>query len=168
MTRSISMASGMQIAQQATADITTWLNKLPQTQKITNVENELVYQKIDVDLVWTTKKSCYKVEIKGDQWHKTGNFFFETKSNRERATPGCFLYTEADLLFYYFVIPKILYILIMPETRHWFLANIQRFKERSTTTPVGNGFYTTVGKLVPIEIVLQELEVKRYNLDIPK
>ncbi|WP_375515699.1 hypothetical protein [uncultured Nostoc sp.] len=38
----------------------------------------------------------------------------------------------------------------MPKTREWFLITMRRFKERSTTTPVGNSFYTTVGRLVPI------------------
>ena len=45
----------------------------------------------------------------------------------------------------------------MPHTREWFLANIQRFQERETTTPIGIHYYTTVGRLVPISIVLQEV-----------
>jgi hypothetical protein len=157
MTRSISMANGMQVAQQAATDIEAWLHSLPQTRYVQNVENVPDYQKIDVDLLWTTDKKQYKVEIKGDRWHTTGNFFFETHSNKEKNTPGCFIYTQADLLFYYFVIPQQLYIIPMPTTRDWFLANIQRFKERATTTPVGSSYYTTVGRLVPIAIVLDEI-----------
>jgi len=165
MTRRISMDSGMQVAKQATADIESWLRSLPQTQKIENVENNLIYQEIDVDLLWTTDKARYQVEIKGDRWHQTGNFFFETQSNKEKGTIGCFLYTKADLLFYYFILPRHLYILPMPETRHWFQLNIQRFREREVKTPVGQDFYTTVGRLVPIETVLREVpEVRSRKL----
>ncbi len=158
MTRRISMTSGMQVAQRAAADIDAWLRSLPQTLNVQNVENDPHFQQMDVDLLWTTDKRSYQVEIKGDRWHQTGNFFFETHSNWEKGTPGCFLYTEADLLFYYFVVPRHLYILPMPATREWFLANQQRFKERATTTPIGNyDYYTTVGRLVPITIVLQQV-----------
>jgi hypothetical protein len=157
MTRRISMTKGMQVARQATADIDAWLRSLPQTLRIQNVEDNPAYQQIDVDLLWSTDKRCYQVEIKGDRWHQTCNFFFETHSNKEKGTPGCFLYTQADLLFYYFVVPRHLYILPMPATRDWFLANIQRFNERATTTPVGYDYYTTVGRLVPIAIVSEEV-----------
>ncbi len=154
---SYSMADGMQVAAQATADITTWLRGRPETISVQNVEHEPEFQIRDIDLIWTTQKCEILVEIKGDRWHKTGNFFFETHSNYEKGTPGCFMYTEANWLFYYFVTPRTLYMLPMPMTRNWFAANINRFRERSTTTPVGGGYYTTVGQLVSIQTVLQEV-----------
>lgn len=157
MVRRISMNAGMRVAQQASADIEAWLRRLPQTQSIENVENNPLYQAIDVDLLWTTQKARYQIEIKGDRWHSTGNFFFETHSNKEKGTQGCFLYTKADLVFYYFIKPRMLYILPMPETLEWFSLNIQRFKERETTTPIAQDSYTTVGRLVPIKTVLEEV-----------
>lgn len=53
--------------------------------------------------------------------------------------------------------PRRLYQLPMPATRDWFLENINRFRERSTTTNVGNSYYTTVGRLVPINVVIAEV-----------
>ena len=127
-----------------------------ETVAVQNVENDPKYQRMDVDLIWITHDARYQIEIKGDRWHRTGNFFFETVSNKERGTPGCFLYTEADYIFYYFITPRTLYILPMPKTREWFLANEDRFRIKETTTPVGNGQrYTTVGRLVPIGEVLR-------------
>lgn len=165
MTRQISMEDGNWVAQQAAKDIEAWLRGLKQTLRVQNVEGDPAYQRVDVDLLWTTRKRTYKVEIKGDRWHRTGNFFFETTSNAEKGTPGCFLYTEADLLFYYFLEPRILYILPMPATRQWFEANAHRFEERRTTTPAGNGHYTTVGQLAPIRTVLREVAgVKQVRL----
>ncbi len=154
-----SMQEGVSVAQQAARDIEDWLRSLPQTRSVENVEADPHYQAQDVDLIWTTSRGRYRVEIKGDRWHGTGNFFFETMSNQERGTLGCFLYTEADLLFYYFLEPRRLYILPMPATREWFQANLPRFRQSSTTTDLGLGrSYTTVGYLVPIQAVLDEVE----------
>ncbi|NEO93602.1 MAG: hypothetical protein F6K56_26710 [Moorea sp. SIO3G5] len=154
---SYSMNDGMKVAKQATADITSWLLSQSKTISVQNVEQMSDFQRRDIDLIWTTQTGKVLVEIKGDRWHKTGNFFFETDSNREKGTPGCFMYTEADWLFYYFVIPRTLYLLPMPATREWFLPRIDEFPERSTTTPVGGSYYTTIGRLVPIKTVMQQL-----------
>jgi hypothetical protein len=153
--RRISMQDGVSVARQAAADIEAWLWGLEQTLGVENVEDDPTYREQDVDLIWTTRKGRYRVEIKGDRWDRTGNFFFETHSNREKGTPGCLLYTRADLLFYYFVHPRVLYILPMPELRAWFLPRQAEFPTRSTTTPVGGRHYTTVGRLVPIHAVME-------------
>jgi hypothetical protein len=151
------MADAVKVAQRAAKDIESWLRGLEITVWVKNVENVPAYQRRDVDIIWKTKKDTYKIEIKGDLWHKSGNFFFETHSNKEKGTPGCFIYTEADLVFYYFLSPRTLYILPMPETRRWFLANLNGFKTRHTTTPIPGGYYTTVGRLVPIKDLIREV-----------
>lgn len=150
-----SMNDGLAVAHRATSDITAWLLRQSATVAVKNVENDPRFQRLDIDLLWQTRGATYSVEIKGDRLHQTGNFFFETVSNRERGTPGCFLYTEANYLFYYFVRTHTLYILPMPQTRDWFRANLQGFRERATRTPVGQTYYTTVGRLVPIGAVLR-------------
>src|SRR5690554_2633626 len=111
------------------------------TIEVYNVENNDYYRNIDVDILWASTRGTFKIEIKGDRWDNTGNFFFETYSNKEKGTP---VYTEANYLFYYFVKPKGLFILPLPDITKWFLRNINRFEERATTTPCGNGeYYTT-------------------------
>jgi len=158
MSRKISMRDGAQVAARASTEIEAWLREWHGTVNVENVEGDPEYQAKDIDLLWATIVRDYTIEIKADRWHETGNFFFETVSNKERGTPGCFLYTEADFLFYYFPGPRTLYILPMPRTRAWFLANIERFAEKETTTPVGNEHYTTVGRVVPIEVVVRDVE----------
>jgi hypothetical protein len=157
MPRRYTMNEATQIARRAARDLTAWLSADPRTVRVRNVEDDPEFRRADVDLIWETRRRAYKIEIKGDRLHHTGNFFFETISNREKATPGCFLYTQADFVFYYFVMTRVLYILPMPATREWFCANLARFPERATTTPVGDDAYTTVGRLVPIEIVVREV-----------
>lgn len=61
-------------------------------------------------------------------------------------------------LFYYFVGNGRLYCLPMDIVRPWFHENMERFAERRTSTPVGNGeYYVTIGRLVPIAAVLDEV-----------
>jgi hypothetical protein len=157
MPRQISMAEGSRVAGRASTEIEAWLREWPGTVNVENVEGDAAYQARDIDLLWTTITRDYTIEIKADRWHETGNFFFETVSNQGRGTLGCFLYTEADFLFYYFIAPRRLYILPMPRTRAWFLPRAGEFEERQTTTPAGAGAYTTVGRLVPIDRVMTEV-----------
>ncbi len=101
MLRSITMSDASDVARQASAEVEAWLRRRPDTLDVRNVEDDPEFQRVDVDLVWTTHRRSYTIEVKGDRWHETGNFFFETLSNKEKGTPGCFLYTQADFLFYY-------------------------------------------------------------------
>ncbi len=151
------MHDALEVAKLATADIEAWLRSQPETIDIINVEDDPQFQCRDIDLIWTRHNGETLIEIKGDRWNKTRNLFFETHSNLEKGTPGCFLYTEADWLFYYFVNTRQLYKLPMPKTREWFLITMRRFQERSTKTPVGSNYYTTVGRLVPIAVVMLEV-----------
>jgi hypothetical protein len=147
------------LAQRGAAHIEAWLRAKPETLELKNVETEPSYQAIDVDFLWYTRRKPkgYKLELKVDSYYHTGNFFFETYSNLERATPGCFLYTEADLLFYYFLPQGVLYILPLPETRAWFLSEQTSFPERDNRTPVKDGFYTTRGRLVPRSALMRAI-----------
>ena len=153
------------VARAAAADITHFLEATwPQTVTVHNVEDDKAYQHYDIDLLWTIVEKngrlrIIPIEIKGDRYHRTGNFFFETVSNESKGTAGCFLYTKAEWLFYYFVEIGVLYCLPMEKVRPWFEANNHRFEERRTSTPVRESqSYVTVGRLVPIKTVLAEVE----------
>ncbi|MCI0398964.1 MAG: hypothetical protein L0322_29080 [Chloroflexi bacterium] len=149
----------------AAAEVTDFLERAwPQTVVVHNVEEMPVYQEHDVDLLWTVvdragRMRVIPIEVKGDRYHQTGNFFFETISNESRGTPGCFMYTKAKWLFYYFVEIGRLYCLPVARVRPWFCHQMERFEERRTSTPVGQDeVYVTIGRLVPIQAVLEEVE----------
>lgn len=156
------MSQAQSVAGKASAIIETYLLTLSETAEIHNVESDPLYRAKDIDLLWKRKQgsgiSEYSIEIKGDQYYHTGNYFFETLSNEGKGTPGCFLYTEADFIYYYFLQQRELHILPMPETRIWFIKNMYRFKERKTSTPIkAGGCYITVGRLVPRALVSTEV-----------
>lgn len=166
-----SMGQQVRIADKATEDIVNFLEAIPTVVGVINVEDSQYYREKDIDLVVVTNKGgttkTMLVEIKGDTYHHTGNYFFETFSNAEKGTEGCFLYTEADYLFYYYVGVQELHMLPMKETREWFIDNIKLFTTKETKTLVGNGAsYTTVGELVPRYRLLEEVKgVKVHKLE---
>ena len=152
-----------------------WFKKNPATVDIANVEKSPYYQKKDIDYVWDyihkQKGKMQKfLELKVDRYARTGNFFFETISNAEKNTPGCFMYTEADYLLYYFITKdkEQLYIMDMKEVRPWFIQNKHRFKEKWLKTKVReDAYYSSCGHTVPIHIVLKECPSTRV-ITIPE
>lgn len=132
------------------------------TVAVHSVEDDPAYQPHDVDLLWTIvggngRLRTIPLEVKGDRYHNTGNFFLETVSNANKQTAGCFLYTKAHWLFYVFVEVGDLYCIPMNLARPWFAENSDRFREARTSTPVGDDSYVTVGRLVPITTLCEEI-----------
>ena len=167
---------------------------------IINVESDKKYQKKDIDLVVHLKttgdkalKTVY-VEIKGDTYPSgdispilgetdKGNFFFEVISNdsKDPRTPGCFMYTESDIVYYLYLTTGTLYQLKTNEVREWFkeysgynddwlnhsismdelLKTNSRLKKTSTVTDSETKImYNTWGITIPIKTVLTELGKK--------
>ena len=162
MTKGYSMEETSRVADEAALEVSSWLQSLSETVSVKNVENDREYQKKDIDLLWTFKKDekivTRTVEIKADRYYNTGNYFFETVSNAGKGTPGCFMYSEADFLFYYFIEVRELHIIALSLVRRWFKEEIERFQERKLFTKVGNGAtYGSVGRLVPRRTLAEEL-----------
>lgn len=149
--KSYSMREASETARIGTEHVEAYLRSRRSTVHVDNVEDKLEYRNKDVDLVWTRQiGSASKrvlIEVKVDTYHRTGNYFFETLSNVEKGTPGCFLYSEADYFFYYFLGVEIHALRLAP-VRAWFLEEISKFPTKRTTTPVGGSFYHTEGRLV--------------------
>jgi len=169
--RSYTMGEATAVEEEAMQALVAYLKARPGTREVQDVRDDEAHRRADVDLLWITGDGAgpartTRLEIKADRWHRTGNFFFETVSNKEKGTPGCFLYTEADYLLYYFVTPRTLYVLPMPATRDWFQEHMDQFPERETSTALGGEEgYVTVGRLVPIERVLDEVpDAQRRDL----
>lgn len=158
--KSYSMQETMEVAKNGMKEIEAFLSSFPSSLSVINVEDHPLFQKKDIDLLWVYLENgmekMKRIELKVDRY-TSGNFFFETASNVGKGTNGCFMYTEADYLFYYFVQWKRLYVLPVEEVRTWFTKNEERFVEKSLGTKIGNRqAYQSKGKLVPIETVLAE------------
>jgi len=153
--------------------VCAYLSLLKKTVSIKNVEDDQNYQKNDIDLVWVYKKDekeiMISIEVKTDKYI-TGNFWLETFSNEELGTLGCFVKSKAKYLFYYFTMWDSMYVIPLGVAKEWFNANLTRFIESKTTTKDNNGNYrhTTVGRLVPITIMMKEVGGIKLIKDISK
>ena len=132
---------------------------------VKDIQDNKQLRNTDVDLLVINVKDIdnlkiSKVEVKTDRYYYTGNYFFETISNKNKNTVGCFLYSKADFLFYYFQDKKELHILPFKETREWFNKNKNRFETRQPATPDDDGqiLYESEGKIVPRNIVSDEVK----------
>jgi hypothetical protein len=142
--RAVAVARSFLVAQDAHAEIH-------------DVQEDPRFQARGIDLLWATSAGeLLGVEVKGDrQAARRGNYFFELVSNLEKNTPGCFLYSTANLLLYVFLQRLEVHALPLSATRSWFLASAGGYPLRHTQTRLGAEGYTTVGALVPVRDVLR-------------
>jgi hypothetical protein len=132
-----------------------------------DVQEDPRFQQRGVDLLWERPGGdVLGVEVKGDrQAGRRGTYFLELISNVEKDTPGCFLYSAADLFAYVFLDRRELHLLPLRAVREWFLARRSEFPLRKAQTRIGREGYTTVGASVPARRVLAEVEgVRRATL----
>ena len=152
--RSYTMEDATRVAKLAAEHIEEWLRKRAAMLEVLNVEDDPIYRLKDIDLIYKHRENNIEVtttiEIKGDRYHYTGNYFFETVSNEQKNTPGCFMYSEAEYLFYYFVDQRELHIIPLRMAREWFETRMNEFEEKKPETKLPHGaHYNTVGRLVP-------------------
>lgn len=126
--------------------------------RIHDVQDDPRFQHRGVDLLWDVpgeggKDRVLGVEVKGDRHGRRGNYFLELISNVEKDTPGCFLYSTADLVLYAFVREREVHQLPLALLREWFLPQARRFPTAQARTRTGKAHYTTVGALVPVKDV---------------
>jgi len=160
------------VADAAFLEIEAFLLGKKETLAVINVESNKDYRKKNIDLIWVYikdgKEETRRIEIKGDRYSHTGNVFLETVSNESKNTPGCILYTEADYIFYYFMDSKELLLIPVLMMREWFVDNMDRFTEKRLGTHVNNDVYYTRGRLVPKNVLKNEVPGVISKIILPK
>lgn len=163
------MKETLKVSEEASISVQAYLRSFDETIDVISVEDDKRFQAKDVDLLWVYikdgKTHMKKIEVKGDRYSNTGNFFIETKSNVQKDSPGCFMYTEADYIYYYFMDSRELNVMPMERSRKWFIENMDRFKEVPLRTKVGDvGHYTSLGRIVPKHVMRREAGVRHRVL----
>lgn len=163
MVRAYSMQAVQHAANRAVELVRSFLvHEVPGSQ-VHDVQEDPRFQHRGVDLLWERPgEEVLGVEVKGDrQGGRRGTYFLELISNTEKDTPGCFLYSRADLLAYVFLDRRELHLLPLPSARAWFLERAREFPLRQARTRIGPAQYTTVGATVPARRVLSEVRGAR-------
>jgi hypothetical protein len=155
MTRAYSMRGVMGAADRAVSLARDVLRGQAPGSYVHDVQNDPRFQHRGVDLLWERPGlPVLGVEVKGDrQGHRRGTYFFELVSNAEKDSPGCFLYSVADLLVYVFVDVQHVHVLELRKVREWFVPRAKEYPLKTTKTRTGAVLYTTVGAAVPIKHV---------------
>lgn len=163
MARAYSMQAVQHAASRAIELVHAFLLAEVAGSQVHDVQDDPRFQHRGVDLLWECPGSdVLGVEVKGDrQGGRRGTYFLELVSNAEKDTPGCFLYSRADLLAYVFLDRRELHLLPLPQVRAWFLARAREFPLRQARTRIGPAQYTTVGATVPSRRLLSEVEGAR-------
>lgn len=155
MPRAYSMRGVQGAADRAVRLATDFLRLQAPGSLVHDVQEDPRFQHRGVDLLWDKGDGAVLgVEVKGDrQGRRRGNYFFELISNAEKDTPGCFLYSTADLLLYVFLDVREVHCLEFKALREWFLPRTKEYPLKSTRTRTGAVRYTTVGAIVPLRDV---------------
>ena len=162
MARGYTMQSVQGAAERALYVARAFLGAEDARAEIHDVQEDPRFQARGIDLLWATRGKLLGVEVKGDrQAGRRGTYFFELVSNLEKNTPGCFLYSTADLLLYVFLQRLEVHALPLAATRSWFLAHAAHYPLRHTGTRLGAEGYTTVGAVVPVRDVLRGVKAAR-------
>ena len=133
-----------------------WLLATEPGSRVHDVQEDPRFQHRGVDLLWELPSGEVRgIEVKGDRQPRRRRYFFELVSNLERDTPGCFLYSGADLMLYVFLSQAELHVLPLKEVREWFLPRAKAYALKHTSTKTGAIRYTTVGAIVPCHEVLE-------------
>lgn len=152
-------------------NVVNYLQDRKETKSVTSVEEDETYQKKDIDLIWKHEKNkatrAIRIEVKGDTRDDTGNIFVEIISNMLKNTPGCFIYTEAVYIYYYFINTGELNIINMKKFHEWWKINEGRFSTGYGKTKSNDGscvLYTSKGKVVPKKVLIQEIGMVQFIL----
>jgi hypothetical protein len=173
MPRAYSMRGVQGAAHRAVRLATDFFQMRAPGSLVHDVQEDPRFQHRGVDLLWDKGDGhVLGVEVKGDrQGRRRGNYFFELISNAEKDSPGCFLYSTADLLVYVLLDAREVHCLELKPLRDWFLPKTKEYPLKSTRTKTGAALYTTVGAIVPMRDVKAgvptALTVHRFALTTP-
>jgi hypothetical protein len=163
MARGFSMRGVMGAADRAVQYARNWLLATEPGSRVHDVQDDPRFQHRGVDLLWELPSGEVRgIEVKGDRQPRRRRYFFELVSNLERDTPGCFLYSGADLMVYVFLAQGELHVLPLKAVREWFLPRAKSYELRHTFTQTGAIRYTTVGAVVPVKDVQEGVPEVKY------
>jgi hypothetical protein len=160
MSNSYTMGNAMHVGNRGILFADQYMRGDPETLDVVSVEKDKTYQTKDIDLLWYKLNGVIiPVEVKGDRYHRTGNYFIETVSNTTKNTPGCFVYTEAELFFYIFIFSREVCVVPVEKARAYLAERTNNFAdtgpyrqvETATKDKKGTILYKTRGLLVARE-----------------
>lgn len=140
--------------------IERYLKTLPNIISVHDVQADPKYQEMDIDGIAMIKENGGSwertFEVKVDtHYDSTPNYFFETISNSNTCSEGCFLKSKAQYFFYYFL-KKEIHIFKLKEAQEWLKANGNNYN----VAKAKNRYYYSEGLLVNRADFIRDNNVK--------
>ena len=137
------------------AIIERWLSKQPGVVSVDDLTGIEKYQKLDIDFAVTfnTGKRV-TFEVKTDTYPMK-NLYYETMSNLERGTIGCFEMTGADYMLYFYEKHNRIVMMDVGRMRKWFSLYKMRLEpyRKQVVNKVGSNHYTSEGYAIPLRMI---------------
>jgi hypothetical protein len=126
---------------------------------VTNLEKLNHFQEQDIDL-YTYRKDVGAtwLELKIDS-HAPEKMFLEVIGNDNTNCPGCIYKTKSSHIGYMFEKHDELVMIPTVQLQEWLRLNEHRYPRAKvpTTDAKGNHWYNTIGRIIPVATVLQEV-----------
>ena len=129
--------------------IFAFLRKSEFIDSIEDVENSKFYQNKGIDALLKSKNGTITAELKADRY-PANNIVFETQSNVDKNSPGCFIYSRANLWIYHYVNSGVACIFEHSKALVLFGQKYSKRKPIFSKTNVGKGHYRTQCTLVNV------------------
>lgn len=134
------------------------LNNLPKVKECIDVRGDKEYQDKDIDFEIITVNGKRKaIECKTDKKaQKTGNLYYETLSSKTKGTIGCFEKTKSNLIFYYCIGCRDMYVFNTKKLQN-------HVKLHGRNYEIVSGGDDSRGLLIPLNIIADGNIGFKYN-----
>ena len=165
--------SAKKIELRAMEDVLPWIGLMSLSGQFVLTEKGRLskeLQKVAGDILYNRKSdgALLCCELKAEEENKYGNFYLETWSNRSRFNLGWMFKLDSDILLYYFLEEKDLYVINFVKLRKWaFGANgnagrIYAFPEKPQNKRAQ--LNDTWGRCVPVSVIENEVGFHHFSL----
>lgn len=148
------------LAQVGFTHIKRYLKTLPNIIDVFDVQADPKYQELDIDGIAilknmdSTEERTFEVKV-DTYFEKSNNYFFETISNSNKCSEGCFLKSKAMYFFYYFL-KKEIHIFKLYDAQEWLKKNGNKYN----VAKAKNRYYYSEGLLVNRDDFMKDIHVK--------
>lgn len=159
------------IGEQGVKEIIDVLNGFSNTVIVEDKQKDKEFQKLGIDLLCLTKErkgiGTHTIEVKTTLYPED-KYFLETISNDRNNSPGSFITSKSEWMFYYFKNDKKLHMTLTKQIQYWLYNNGHQYdlKACKTTDKTGKVYlYSSKGRIVPFRDICKDIPVWIYDLN---
>jgi hypothetical protein len=134
--------------------------------QVADLQEDRFWQRLDVDL---SVEDFGLVEVKANTYDDAA-IFIETVRNAEAGRPGWAVWTQADYVLFFRAVMGNALLFPVDTFREWVIRRVKDFPHKVTythTNALGTAYHSE-GHIVPVQILLEEVEGAQYLTGFPR